>query len=186
MSCGALVVLVRWNLEAHNRTSRKFPKSATRDDSKNDQVRSDERRNWRRPLPQVAAPHHGTHVEARHPQLGHARERLLLQVGWTSRSYGPNRTAQTHANGAHLRNIKSIREFASRNGGNQGHGRFLHVWRWESDIVEYGDSHNADRETQASNITDWFSLHLEEFRIQKARSDNMLVRGHKRCRRVYQ
>ena len=43
-----------------------------------------------------------------------------------------------------FRNIKTIREYAARNGGNQGHGRYLHVWRWEADIAECGDSHSVD------------------------------------------
>ena len=79
--------------------------------------------------------------------------------------------------------IKPIREYACRNGGNQWHGRFVHVWRWESDIVDYAEGHYADQEALASNVTDWFSLHLEEFKIQESTRDNLPVRGHKRCRR---
>ena len=82
-----------------------------------------------------------------------------------------------------FRNIRSIWDYATIDGGNQAHGRFLHVWRWESDIVEYTECHNADWEALASNVTDWFSLQLDEFRIQKTTRDNLLVRGHKRCRR---
>ena len=98
---------------------------------------------------------------------------------------GKSRTAQIDTDAFSLYNIKSIREYVARNCGNQGHGRYLHVWRWEADIAEYGDSHNADWQELASNITDWFSLYQDEFRQSKVVCDNLLVRGHKRCRREY-
>ena len=82
-----------------------------------------------------------------------------------------------------FRNINAIRRYADVNGGNQGHGRCLHVWRWESDISDYGASHSIEWTVLASNIEEWFSLHLEEFRYSKVIRDNLLVRGHKRCRR---
>jgi hypothetical protein len=85
-----------------------------------------------------------------------------------------------------FRNIQSIRRYADAHGGNQGHGRCLHVWRWESDICDYGGSHNTEWTQLALNVTDWFSLHLEEFRYSQGIRDNLLVRGHKRCRRGLQ
>ena len=82
-----------------------------------------------------------------------------------------------------FRNIHAIRRYAEANGGNQGHGRCLHVWRWESDISDYGASHNAEWTQLALNVTGWFSVHLDEFKYSKVIRDNILVRGHKRCRR---
>ena len=82
-----------------------------------------------------------------------------------------------------FRSIKSIRDYAARNGGNQGYGRHLHVWRWEADIAEYGDYHNVDWQKLASNTTDWFSVHQDEFIQSNIRRGSLLVRGHKRCKR---
>ena len=100
----------------------------------------------------------------------------VIRLGKTD----PNRLTPMVLN---FRNIQSIRRYADAHGGNQGHGRCLHVWRWESDISDYGEHHRTDWELLAMNITDWFNLHLEEFRCAKAVRDNLLVRGHKRCRR---
>ena len=43
------------------------------------------------------------------------------------------------AKALNLWNIESIRAYADRNGG-QGHGRRLHVWRWDADVFKYGES----------------------------------------------
>lgn len=84
-----------------------------------------------------------------------------------------------------FRNIHAIRLYADAHRGNQGHGRCLHVWKWESDISDYGASHSTEWTALALNVPDWFSLHLDEFRYSKVIRDNLLVRGHKRCRREY-
>ena len=82
-------------------------------------------------------------------------------------------------------NIASIRDFARRNKGDQGHGRRLHVWRWESDIFEYAEGINNDWEVLASRCSEeWFGVHLEAFRIQKVVRDNLKLRGHKRAREL--
>ena len=55
--------------------------------------------------------------------------------------------------------IYAIRLYADAHRGNQGHDRCLHVWRWESDISDYGASHNTGWAELAANVSDWFGLH---------------------------
>ena len=38
----------------------------------------------------------------------------------------------------HFKNIQSIRDYACKHRGRQGHGRNLHIWRWEADIFDFG------------------------------------------------
>ena len=78
--------------------------------------------------------------------------------------------------------IQSILDYAAANGGSQGHGRRLHVWRWESDIYYYGRRQHNAWEQLASDLSEWFGNHLEAFRLEKMVRDNIRVRGHKRSR----
>ena len=85
-------------------------------------------------------------------------------------------------NALHLWNIESIFSHAAKFGGNQGHGRRLHVWRWEAEVFKYGKSCGKHWESLAGDVTEWQSSHLEGFRVQEAVSSNMGVWGHKRYR----
>ena len=78
------------------------------------------------------------------------------------------------AKALHLWNIESIRAYADRNGG-QGHGRRLHVWRWEADIFKYGESCGENWESLTTDLVEWHSMHLESFRGLEAVSSNMRV-----------
>ena len=80
----------------------------------------------------------------------------------------------------HFKNIRFILDYAKRHDGCQGHGRNLHVWRWESDIFSYGSSEDREWETMAMDLSKWFSVHLDNFRYAKVVRDGL--KGHKRLR----
>jgi hypothetical protein len=82
----------------------------------------------------------------------------------------------------HFMNIDSVRDFAKRNNGNQGHGRHVHVWRWESDVHDFGKYEDTGWEVLAANTQEWFTGLLDKFRYARVVRDNLLVRGHKRHR----
>ena len=79
-------------------------------------------------------------------------------------------------------NIESIMKRAERNGGNQGHGRRLHVWRWETDVHQYGVYCGANWESLTGDVSEWLGSHMEKFRTLESSSNNMRVWGHKRSR----
>ena len=142
-------------------------------------------RGGRRLLPTTAAENYRAYGQTLRTQLGHQSAGPLFPMCGTGFQIGKTEPHRLTPMFLAFRNIMSIREYEARNGGNQGHGRYLHVWRWEADIAEYDDRHNVDWQELASNITDCFSLHQDEFIQAKVRRDNFLVRGHKRCRREY-
>ena len=82
----------------------------------------------------------------------------------------------------HFLNIDSIRAFAKRNHGDQGHGRRLHVWRWESDVHDYGAKQHTAWEHLALNSSEWLGVHLETFRTDRMIRNNLKVRTQKRSR----
>jgi hypothetical protein len=77
----------------------------------------------------------------------------------------------------HFYNIASVKEYARKHKGDQGHGRRLHVWRWESELVDY----NPDWENLSCNALEWLSVHLEPFIFNTVLSNNLRRRGQKRA-----
>jgi hypothetical protein len=76
----------------------------------------------------------------------------------------------------HFLNIAKIKQYADSQRGSQGHGRHLHVWRWEAELYEFAH----DWEMLASNSLDWNSLHLDKFVYTKCVNNNLRSRGVKR------
>ena len=87
----------------------------------------------------------------------------------------------------HLWNIASIRAYAARNKGNQGHGRCVHVWRLESDLYNFGNDVGTHWESLAKETSSWFSKNLEDFLLREGVACNILNRGLKRprCQHVF-
>ena len=80
-------------------------------------------------------------------------QRLFSWAGHVARlqEYDPDRT--TFRVLQH-RNYKWIRDTASRNGGNQMHGRKVRVWRWEYKIDRFFEG--SEWQATALSKADWY------------------------------
>jgi hypothetical protein len=76
----------------------------------------------------------------------------------------------------HFLNVADIKKYADSHGGAQGHGRRLHVWRWEAEVYEFA----YDWEDLALNTIEWNDLHLDNFVYTKGVFNNLRKRGVKR------
>jgi hypothetical protein len=101
-----------------------------------------------------------------------ARSAYFKWAGSVSRMGNSRVTAQV----LHFMNIDKIYEYAKLHRGCQGHGRRLHIWRWESEVFEFAH----DWEVLASNVTDWLSQYLDRFEFSKVVANNLRTRGLKR------
>ena len=110
-----------------------------------------------------------------------AKDFYFRWAGQVSRTAARSPDALT-CRALHLWNIAYIKALAVRNNGRQGHGRRLHVWRWEADIFKYGEYCEKYWESLTTDISEWHNVHLETFRIQTSTSSTVRVWGLKRSR----
>jgi hypothetical protein len=104
-----------------------------------------------------------------------ARQYYFKWAGTVARM-GQNEPERITPKALHFLNISEIKQFAGCHGGAQGHGRRLHVWRWEAEI--HGFAH--DWEELALMTSEWNGQHLDRFVYNKIVFNNLRTRGVKR------
>ena len=74
------------------------------------------------------------------------------------------------------KNFANPKAVAARTGGSQGHGRHVHVWRWETDLLKLGETCGKTLQHLASNISEWNGGYLDLFRDFELINSHMTVR----------
>jgi hypothetical protein len=110
-----------------------------------------------------------------------ARQRHFKFMGYIARTAATEPDRPT-GKALHLWNIASIREYAARNKGNQGHGRCVHVWRLETNLYNFGKDNGTHWELRANDTSTWYSKDLDSFLFSEGAACNILNRGLKRSR----
>ena len=110
-----------------------------------------------------------------------AKEYYFLWAGQVARAQQCDTERLTY-NALQYKNIANIKAVALRNGDNQGHGRPVHVWRWETDLYKFWETYGKYWQDLAGNVSERNGGYLDVFRNFEFINSNMKVRGHKRKR----
>ena len=110
-----------------------------------------------------------------------AKEYYFRWAGQVARAQQYNTERLTYK-AMQYKNIANIKAVALRNGGNQGHGRPVYVWRWETDLYKSGETYGNCWQDLPGNVSEWNGGYLDIFRNFELINSNMKVRGHKRKR----